>query len=114
MPDIDEAKLEKVIMGLASEMEGVDENDPRQMARFMRKFADASGMNLAGEMGEAIRRMEAGANPEELEAEMGDLLNDESLDSLFTKEGFKGLRRKYIPPAHDETLYPFDRVSPRS
>jgi putative FmdB family regulatory protein len=113
MPDIDEAKLEKVMMGLASDMEGIDENDPRQMARFMRKFADASGMNLDGEMGEAIRRMENGADPEELEAEMGDLFNDDSMDKLFTKDGFKGLRRKYIPPTHDETLYPFDTASPR-
>jgi len=107
MPDIDEAKLEKVMMGLAGDMEGMDENDPRQMARFMRKFADATGMNLNGDMGEAIRRLESGADPETLEAEMGDLFNDDSLENLFTKDGIKGLRRKYTPPAHDDTLYTF-------
>ena len=107
MPDLDEAKLEKVMMGLAGEMEGMDENDPRQMARFMRKFADATGMNLDGDMGEAIRRLESGADPEELEAEMGDLFNDDSMAGLFGKGGVKGLRRRYVPPAHDETLYSF-------
>lgn len=112
MPDIDEAKLEKVMMGLASEMEGMDENDPRQMARFMRKFADATGMNLDGDMGEAISRLESGADPEELEAEMGDLFNDDSMANLFSKEGIKGLRRRYVPPAHDEALYPFDGGTP--
>lgn len=108
MPDIDEEKLERVMMGLAGEMEGLDENDPRQMARFMRKFADATGMNLDGDMGEAIRRLESGADPEELEAQLGDLFNDEGMDNLFSREGIKGLRRKYVPPAHDETLYAFD------
>ena len=112
LPDIDEDKLEKVMMGLAGEMEGVDENDPRQMARFMRKLADATGMNLDGDMGEAIRRLEAGVDPETLEAEMGELFNDDSMENLFSKEGFKGLRRKYVPPAHDETLYAFDSGVP--
>jgi putative FmdB family regulatory protein len=114
MPDLDEERLEKAMLGLAGEMEGMDENDPRQMARFMRKFADATGMNLEGEMGEAIRRLESGASPEELEAEMGDLFDDENLGNLFSKEGIKGLRRKYVPPAHDETLYAFDSASPSS
>lgn len=108
LPDLDEEKLEKVMLGLAGEMEGLDENDPRQMARFMRKFADASGMNLEGDLGEAIRRLESGADPEELEAELGGLFNDEGMDNLFSKEGIKGLRRKYVPPAHDETLHAFD------
>jgi hypothetical protein len=99
------------MMGLAGDMEGMDENDPRQMARFMRKFADATGMNLNGDMGEAIRRLESGADPETLEAEMGDLFNDDSLENLFTKDGIKGLRRKYTAPAHDDTLYSFGDLS---
>jgi putative FmdB family regulatory protein len=107
LPDIDEDKMEKVMQSLAGDMQGLDENDPRQMARIMRKFADATGMSLNNDLGEAIRRLESGADPEALEAEMGDLFNDDSLDTLFTKDGIKGLRRKYTPPAHDETLYAF-------
>jgi putative FmdB family regulatory protein len=108
LPDIDEAKLEKAMMGLASEMDGVDENDPRQMARFMRKFADATGMDLDSGMGEAIRRLENGADPETLEQEMGDLLGDDSnIGALFGKGGLQGLKRRLAPPAHDEKLYPF-------
>lgn len=104
MPDLDDEKLERAMMSLAGEMEGVDENDPRAMARFMRKLSDATGMNL-GPMEEAIRRLESGADPEQLEAEMGDLFDDENMDNLFTKQGLKGLKRKYVPPAHDDTLY---------
>jgi putative FmdB family regulatory protein len=105
MPDIDEAKLEKVMMGLAGEMEGMDENDPRQMARFMRKLSEATGMNLGDGIEEAMRRLEAGDDPEQIEEEMGDLFDDSGVDNLFSKGGIKGLRRRYTQPAHDDTLY---------
>ena len=104
--ELDEARLEKAMMGLAGEMEGMDENDPRQMARFMRKFADAAGMDLKGDMDEAIRRLECGEDLEQVEAEMGELFTDDTMENLFTKEGVKGLKRKHTPPAHDDTLYP--------
>ncbi len=104
MPDMDDEKLERAMISLAGEMEGVDENDPRAMARFMRKLSDATGMKL-GPMEEAIRRLESGADPEQLEAEMGDLLADENMENLFTRQGLQGLKRKYIPPSHDDTLH---------
>jgi len=103
MPDLNEEKLEKAMMGLAGEMEGIDENDPRQMARFMRRLKDTTGMNLGQGMEEAIRRLEAGEDPERLESEMGDLFDQEN---PFTFEGIKGMRRRVVPPARDDTLYP--------
>jgi hypothetical protein len=102
MPDLDEEKLEKAMMGLAGEMEGIDENDPRQMARIMRRLTDATGMNLGPGMEEAIRRLEAGEDPDKVEAEMGDLVDAEN---PFTFGGIRGMRRKITPPAHDDTLY---------
>ncbi len=104
MPDMDEEKLERAMLSMAGEMEGLDENDPRAMARFMRRFSENTGMNL-GPMEEAIRRLESGADPERLEEEMGGLFDDDSMENLFSKEGIKGLKRKYVPPTHDETLY---------
>src|SRR5512146_2044596 len=74
MPDIDEARLGKAVMNLASEMEGMDENDPRQMARFMRKLTEASGLSPGPGIEEAINRLEAGEDPERIEAELGDLV----------------------------------------
>lgn len=105
MPDLDESKMEAAMMALAGEMEGMNEEDPRQMARFMRKFSEMTGMDLGGGMEEAMRRLEAGEDPEKIEEEMGDVFSDEN---PFSKEGFKGLRRKYVPPAHDDTLYSLD------
>lgn len=102
MPDLDEEKMERAMMGLAGEMEGMDENDPRQMARFMRKLQEATGMSLGSGFEEAMRRLEGGEDPEKIEEEMGDLFDAEN---PFGREGIKGLRRKYTPPAHDDTLH---------
>lgn len=104
--DLDEEKMEQAMMALAGEMEGVDENDPRAMARFMRKFSEMTGMNLGGEAEEAMRRLEAGDNPEQIEAEMGDLFGDgDNPDGLFGKERLARIKRRLGPPEHDETLY---------
>jgi putative FmdB family regulatory protein len=111
MPDIDEARLEKALMGMAGEMEGLDDSDPRQMAKFMRRLTEATGMNLGSGFDEAIRRLESGEDPEKIEADMGDLLGDDTMENIFSKEGVKGLQRKYTPPAHDDTLYSFEKFS---
>lgn len=105
MPNLDDEKMERAMMALAGDMEGIDENDPRAMATFMRKFSDLTGMNLGSGFEEAMRRLESGDDPEKIEEEMGDLFDE---DNPFGKEGLKGLRRRYAAPAHDETLYPLE------
>lgn len=102
LPDIDEERMEKAMEALAGEMEGVDENDPRQMARFMRKFTEATGMDLGSGAEEAIRRLEAGEDPDRIEEEMGHLFDAEN---PFAREGVRGLKRRLRAPERDETLY---------
>jgi putative FmdB family regulatory protein len=49
----------------------VDENDPKSMARFMRKMGDqVGGEDLGPEFNEMVNRLEAGENPEEIEKSM--------------------------------------------
>jgi len=100
-PDMDESKMEKAMNLLAKEVEHVDEDDPRQAANLMRKLTDMTGMNLGSGMEEALSRMEAGEDPEKIEAEMGDIIEEEPF-------GFKrksvGLSRNR-PPKVDEKLY---------
>jgi putative FmdB family regulatory protein len=102
VPDMDEERMERALEGLAGEMEGVDENDPRQMARFMRRFSETTGMDLGSEVEEAIRRLEAGEDPEKIEEEIGGLMD---VESPFSREGVKGLKRRLAPPQRDDTLY---------
>lgn len=102
MPDMDESKMEQAMSLLAKEAETLDENDPRQAANLMRKLSDMTGMNLGPGMEEALKRMEAGEDPDQIEEEMGDLLEGEDPFSFGNKPS--GLR-KIRPPRKDETLY---------
>jgi len=105
MPDVDEAKMERIMAELAGEAEGMSEEDPRQMARLMRKLYDATGMKLGGGVEEAIRRMEAGENPDKIDEEMGHLFDEEAPLFEGGEGGIKGLRRRLLPPAVDDNLY---------
>ena len=102
LPDIDESKLEKAMTALASDAERINEDDPRQAAQLMRKLTHMTGLELGSGMEEALRRMEAGEDPEQIEAEMGDLLEEE--DPLVF-QGQKKLATKKRPPRKDDTLY---------
>ena len=107
LPDLDEARMERAMEALAREAENIDEENPRQMAGLMRKLYDSTGLKLGPGMEEAIRRMEAGEDPDAIEQDMGDLLDAED---PFTVEGekktsLKGIRKKILPPSVDDTLY---------
>ena len=102
LPDMDESRMEQAMNLLAKEAEHMDEDDPRQAANLMRKLTDMTGLNLGPGMEEALRRMEAGEDPEQIEAEMGDLLEGEEPFSLKERVSRAGKNR---PPQVDETLY---------
>ncbi len=105
LPDLDETRLEQAMASLAGEAEKLDEEDPRQMAGLMRRLYDATGLELGPGMEEAIRRMEAGEDPDKIEEEMGDLLEGEDPFSFAGQQGIKGWRTKLRPPVVDSTLY---------
>lgn len=96
--------MEQAIEALASEAEGIDENNPRQAATLMRKFSDLTGLKLGDKMEDAISRMEAGEDPESLEQEMGDL-DENDLFKLDEGGPSGGAARKRAAPGRDETLY---------
>jgi hypothetical protein len=100
----DEGKMEKAMNMLAGEAENINEEDPRQAANLMRKLTDMTGMELGPGMQEALKRMEAGEDPDAIEAEMGGLLEDEEPFLMPEKKGrAKGAKR--AAPRRDETLY---------
>ena len=74
-PDFDDPKLMRAMAELEQDMEHMDENNPKQMARFMRKMQDALPPgSMPKEITTAIKRLEAGEDPEKIEADMGDIL----------------------------------------
>jgi putative FmdB family regulatory protein len=100
---MDETKMERAFEGLLREAENMNEEDPKQMAGLMRRFSDQTGISLGDQMEEALSRMEAGEDPDRIEKEMGDLLNE---DDGFSFEAMKKkVRTAPPPPARDDKLY---------
>lgn len=60
----------------------VDENDPRSMARMMRKMGSELGEDMPGEFDEVVDRLEAGEDPEDIEDSMPDLGGDNGDDGF--------------------------------
>jgi putative FmdB family regulatory protein len=56
-----------------SSLDGLDENDPKSLARFMRKMANETGEDLGPEFSEVVDRLEAGEDPESIEQSMPEL-----------------------------------------
>ncbi len=102
LSDLDGNKMERAMNLLAKEAEQIDESDPRQTANLMRKLTDMTGLNLGSSMEEALKRMESGENPEEIEAEMGDMLENEEPFAL-KKNLLKATGSS--PPGIDDKLY---------
>jgi putative FmdB family regulatory protein len=76
-PDLDDPRMMRAMTELERDMEHLDENNPRHMAHLMRKMKDALPPGtMPKEMDVAIRRLEAGEDPEKIEADMGDVLGD--------------------------------------
>ena len=67
-------------------MAGLESEDPRALASFMRRMSDETGEPLDSEMNEVIGRLEAGESPEAIEQSMPDLADGsgggDSLDGL--------------------------------
>jgi hypothetical protein len=76
--DADDPRMEQALAEMEREFGGMDENnpDPRQLARMMRKMTSFTGERMPAQMEEMIARMEKGEDPEKLEAEYGESLDD--------------------------------------
>ena len=66
----EESRIEK--MADPSFFSGLDEKNPRSLARLMRKMSREAGEPMDGEMTEMCDRREAGENPEEIEKSLGE------------------------------------------
>ncbi|MCU0783273.1 MAG: zinc ribbon domain-containing protein [Verrucomicrobia bacterium] len=77
MPDMDDPRVERAMMEMERDMESLDENNPKHMAHMMKKMKDLMPPgSMPKEMDIAIKRLEAGEDPEKIEADMGDVLGD--------------------------------------
>lgn len=76
-PDFDDPRVARAMAEMERDMEHMDENNPRHMAHMMRKMKDLlPAGSVPKEFETAIKRLEAGEDPEKIEADMGDVLGD--------------------------------------
>lgn len=77
MPDMDDPRVMRAMSEMERDMESLDENNPKHMAHMMRKMKDLMPAGaMPKEFETAIKRLEAGEDPEKIEADMGDVLGD--------------------------------------
>ena len=102
---VNESQMERALMSMASEAEGMDENDPRQAAQMMRKLSESMGLKLGDGVQEAMHRMEAGDDPDQIEAEMGEVLSEDDLWAEGSLRRLPPSPAESTRPQVDETLY---------
>ncbi|QTA83709.1 Zinc ribbon domain-containing protein [Desulfonema limicola] len=100
----DESKMEQAIQVLAKESEKMKDDDPVQAARLMRRLSDMTGVKMGQGMEEALARLEKGEDPDQIESEMGDILEGED-PFLIPDKKSRDFRQKIQAPLKDETLY---------
>lgn len=74
----------------SSLMSGLEQEDPRALASFMRRMSDEMGEPLDDEMSEMINRLEAGESPDEIEQSLPDLAGDDLGGDDFGGDDFSG------------------------
>ncbi len=67
----EDARMEAAMGAMEKEFSSVDENDPRAMAKMMRRMSELTGEKIDGEMEEVVRKLEEGADPDSLEEQLG-------------------------------------------
>jgi putative FmdB family regulatory protein len=77
MPEMDDPRVMRAMSELERDMEHMDENNPRHLAHMMKKMRDVLPPGtMPKELDVAIKRLEAGEDPEKIEEDMGDVFGD--------------------------------------
>jgi hypothetical protein len=116
----EDAKMEAAMGAMEKEFSSVDENDPRAMARMMRRMSELTGEKIDGEMEEVVRKLEEGADPDSLEEQLGGGdesggMNDpygegpggEGAPPVDPKEARHRFRVRRAAPRRDPKLYDY-------
>jgi len=89
-PDFDDPRMQRAMAEMERDMAHLDENNPKHLAQMMRKMKDIMPAGtMPKEMETAIKRLEAGEDPEKIEEDMGPLLGN-AMDGMDEGEGGPG------------------------
>lgn len=120
---LDDPRMEKMMMEMENEMAGMDDDnpDPRQLGRMMRRMKDLMGEKSGDpRMEEVIKRLESGEDPDKLEEDYGDFLDEDPGTGTEGSEAAEGRKllarwrkaRRAAGPRIDPELYELDEWLP--
>ena len=67
----EDARMDAAVDAMEKEFASLDENDPKAMARMMRRMSELTGEKMEGQFEEVVRKLEEGADPDSLEDQLG-------------------------------------------
>jgi hypothetical protein len=67
----EDARMDAAMGEMEREFASIDENDPKAMARMMRRMSELTGEKIEGQFEEVVRKLEEGADPDSLEDQLG-------------------------------------------
>lgn len=122
----EDARMDAAMGEMEKEFASIDENDPRAMARMMRRMSELTGEKIDGQFEEVVRKLEEGADPDSLEDQLGP--EDKAEDSGDPYGGGMGLdpdmpgpqpekdpkeprhrfRAKRLAPRRDPKMYDYE------
>ena len=101
MPNFDDPRVARAMDEMERDMAHMDENNPRHMAQMIRKMKDILPPgSMPKEMDVAIKRLEAGEDPEKIEEDMGDIFENFMGGEGSGAHGARGY-------SHDNGLYDY-------
>lgn len=108
----EDARMEAAMGAMEREFANVDENDPRAMARMMRRMSELTGEKIDGEMEEVVRKLEEGADPESLDEQLGGGEGAPDMDDPYG-EGMPGGEGPAADPKEPRHRFRARRAAPR-
>ncbi|MFN9349164.1 MAG: hypothetical protein ACK6DQ_21455 [Planctomycetota bacterium] len=83
------------------------QEDPKQMARLMKRMFELSGSEPTGAMLEAMKRMEAGEDPDAIDEDLGSAIDEQAdpFSPASSTSKRSSLRRILQAPNIDPELY---------
>lgn len=103
-----EERLAQAAEQCGARLQALEESDapPQEVARLMRELAAESGVRFNAQVNEALARLEAGADPEGVEAEFGDSLeSDNPFEDPPTTPSASSTTTPHTAPHRDPTWY---------
>jgi len=114
----EDARSEAALSQVEREFEHLDEANPREMGKVLRRMAELTGEKIEGRMEEAVRKLEEGVDPDELEERLGGDDDGDTAESAedsgkAPEDGGSGRararrRKRRVDPVRDPRLHDYD------